>query len=185
NVKDADTLEFAEFWQAYEEQVRKVRENRVTPEDFTGTTISITNPGTVGTVQSVPRLMAGQAAIVGVGAVQYPAEFQGADLDPLSSEPRAIHPELDPHTFGFTIWDLDREFITGGLAGRRVRPLFDILAILRDAYCRSHAPEYMHIQEPDQKAWIQEHVEGVDTTLPKEDHLHVLRRLKEAEALEK
>src|SRR5919108_106114 len=79
NVKDADTLDFTAFWQAYEEQMRKVRENKLSPDDFAGTTITVTNPGTVGTVQSVPRLMAGQAAIIGVGAIDYPAEFKGAD----------------------------------------------------------------------------------------------------------
>ncbi|MFN2543842.1 MAG: multifunctional oxoglutarate decarboxylase/oxoglutarate dehydrogenase thiamine pyrophosphate-binding subunit/dihydrolipoyllysine-residue succinyltransferase subunit [Actinomycetota bacterium] len=283
NVKEADTLAFREFWQGYEEQIRKVRDNKLSPDDVAGTTITVTNPGTVGTVQSVPRLMPGQAAIIGVGAVQYPAGYEGADpdtlaeigvgkvvtltstydhrviqgaesgeflglvhrlllgedrfydeifesmevpyepvrwhvdeqppqdsvdriekharvlqlinmyrvrghliadLDPLSDEPHPIHPELDPHTHGFTIWDLDREFVTGGLAGEDVMRLGDVLALLRDAYCRTLGVEYMHIQEPEQKAWIQERVEGVDTALPKEDHVHILHKLNEAEALE-
>jgi len=283
-VKDADTLDFSGFWEAYEQQIKKVRDGTLNPDDFAGTTITITNPGTVGTVQSVPRLMPGQAAIVGVGAIDYPAEFQGADpeslaevgvgkvvtltstydhrviqgaqsgeflglihrlllgedrfydeifeamgvpyepvrwhtdeqpppdsleriekharvlqlvnmyrvrghlianLDPLTSEPHGIHSELDPHSLGFTIWDLDREFITGGLAGQDVLPLGKALGILRDAYCRTLAPEYMHIQEPEQKQWIQERVEGVDPSLPKEDAIHILRKLNESEALEK
>ena len=73
------------------------------------------------------------------------------------------HAELDPATYGLTIWDLDREFFTDGLAGRDVMTLGDILGVLRDAYCRTVGVEYMHIQEPDQKRWIQEHVEGVST----------------------
>ena len=67
------------FWQAYEELVRKVRSGKGEVTDFVGATITITNPGTLGTVQSVPRLMAGQGAIVGVGTIDYPAEWQGAD----------------------------------------------------------------------------------------------------------
>ena len=284
NVKDADTLDFAAFWQDYEDKIRKIRENALSPDDFAGTTITLTNPGTVGTVQSVPRLMAGQAAIVGVGAIDYPAEYQGsdpeelaevgvgkvvtltstydhrviqgaesgeflglvhrlllgedgfyddvfaamhvpyepvrwhtdeqppldsmeriekharvlqlvnmyrvrghliADLDPLSDEPHPIHPELDPHTYGFTIWDLDRRFVTGALAGEDAATLSEILGILRDAYCRTLAPEYMHIQEPEQKEWIQEQVEGVDPSLPKTDTEQILRKLNEAEVLER
>src|SRR6266540_4350697 len=83
NIKAADTLDFAAFVRAYEELIGKVRTNKLTVEDFAGTTVTITNPGTVGTVMSVPRLMAGQAAIIGVGAIGYPAEYQGADPETL------------------------------------------------------------------------------------------------------
>src|SRR5438270_615370 len=78
-IKNADTLDFKSFWAAYEELIRKVRSNKLSPDDFSGTTMSLTNPGTIGTVQSVPRLMPGQAVIVGVGSLDYPAEYQGAD----------------------------------------------------------------------------------------------------------
>src|SRR5205807_334140 len=74
-VKNADTLDFKSFWSAYEELIRKVRNNKLSPDDFSGTTMSLTNPGTIGTVQSVPRLMPGQAVIVGVGSLDYPAEY--------------------------------------------------------------------------------------------------------------
>src|SRR6266849_4416635 len=96
-----------------------------------------------------------------------------------------MHPELDPATYGLTIWDLDREFLTDGLAGRTALTLGDILGILRDAYCRTVGVEYMHIQEPDQKHWIQEHVEGVSTVLAAEEQRHILGRLNAAEAFEK
>src|SRR5690606_17136313 len=79
NIKAADTLDFAGFYRAYEDVVRRVRRNELDPEMFEGTTATLTNPGTVGTVGSVPRLMAGQSAIIGVGAIDYPAEYQGAD----------------------------------------------------------------------------------------------------------
>ena len=283
NIKEADRLDFAEFWSAYEDLMRKTSGNKLTPDDFAGTTVTITNPGMIGTVQSVPRLMAGQAVIIGVGAIDYPAEYQGADpealaeigvgkvvtltstydhrviqgaesgeflgvvhdlllgeegfydeiframgvpyeparwhvdenppresteaidkqarvyqlvnmyrvrghliadLDPLATEPHPIHPELDPHTYGFTIWDLDREFATGGVGDADRMKLGDLLGVLRDAYCRTSAPEYMHSQDPEQKEWIQERVEGVDTSLPRDDHLHILRKLNEAEAFE-
>lgn len=77
-IKGCESLQFAEFVAAYEDIVRRARDGKLTAEDFAGVTISLTNPGTIGTVHSVPRLMPGQGAIVGAGAMEYPAEFQGA-----------------------------------------------------------------------------------------------------------
>src|SRR5204862_6232323 len=79
NVKHADTLDFKGFHAAYEEAVGKVRSGRLSPDHFAGTTGTITNPGTIGTMHSVPRLMSGQGFIIGVGAIGFPAEFEGAD----------------------------------------------------------------------------------------------------------
>ncbi|HEY7875799.1 MAG TPA: multifunctional oxoglutarate decarboxylase/oxoglutarate dehydrogenase thiamine pyrophosphate-binding subunit/dihydrolipoyllysine-residue succinyltransferase subunit [Actinomycetota bacterium] len=79
NIKSADELDFAGFFSAYEEVIRKVRSNDLTPEDFAGTTMTLTNPGTVGTRMSVPRLMPGQGVIVGVGAIAYPNEYEASD----------------------------------------------------------------------------------------------------------
>src|SRR6266496_3760402 len=268
NVKAADTLDFAAFVRAYEELIGRVRSNKLTVEDFAGTTVTITNPGTVGTVMSVPRLMAGQAAIIGVGAIGYPAEYQGTDpetladlgvgktvtltstydhrviqgaesgeflakvhalllgedgfydevfrsvgvpyvavrwrtdhrasrdaleladkqarvhqlinmyrvrghlianLDPLETKPPSMPAELDPAGYGLTIWDLERLFLTGGVAEQRELPLREILRILRDAYCRTAGIEYMHISQPDEKAWIQERVEVPPAALPEDD----------------
>ncbi|HEY1843072.1 MAG TPA: multifunctional oxoglutarate decarboxylase/oxoglutarate dehydrogenase thiamine pyrophosphate-binding subunit/dihydrolipoyllysine-residue succinyltransferase subunit [Mycobacterium sp.] len=77
-IKRCETMSFAQFVAAYEDIVRRARDGKLTAEDFAGVTISLTNPGTIGTVHSVPRLMAGQGTILGVGAMEYPAEFQGA-----------------------------------------------------------------------------------------------------------
>jgi 2-oxoglutarate decarboxylase len=77
-IKNAETMGFGQFIAAYEDIVRRARDGKLTAEDFAGVTISLTNPGTIGTVHSVPRLMRGQGAIIGVGAMEYPAEFQGA-----------------------------------------------------------------------------------------------------------
>jgi multifunctional 2-oxoglutarate metabolism enzyme len=284
-IKQADTLDFLGFWSAYEELIRKIRTGKIGVDDFSGATVSLTNPGTIGTVQSVPRLMQGQGVIVGVGSLEYPAEWQAADprmiaevgvskvvtitstydhriiqgaesglflqrvhqllvgedgfydqiframrvpyepvrwrrddndpvdrerahlfkqvhvqtlinmyrvrghliahLDPLNWKVPHTHNELDPATYGLTIWDLDREFLTDRLAGRDMMRLGDILGLLRDAYCRTIGVEYMHIQEPDQKRWIQEHTEGVPATHGPEEHRHILGRLNAAEALEK
>ncbi|HUF33542.1 MAG TPA: multifunctional oxoglutarate decarboxylase/oxoglutarate dehydrogenase thiamine pyrophosphate-binding subunit/dihydrolipoyllysine-residue succinyltransferase subunit [Acidimicrobiales bacterium] len=283
-IKEADTLDFRAFHAAYEEIVRKVKSNKIGVDDFAGTTATLTNPGTIGTVQSVPRLMPGQGVIIGVGAIDFPAEYQAADpralaevgvskvitisstydhriiqgaesgmflkrlhelllgadgfyeeifrslgvpyeavqwrrdindldsvdanlrkqmqvnkvinmhrvrghliadLDPLGVKEPHMHAELDPATYGLTIWDLDREFLTDGLAGTDRLPLGDILGILRDAYCRTVGVEYMHIQDPEQKRWIQEHVEGVKVTLDTVEQRHVLGRLNAAEAFEK
>ncbi|MCW2683407.1 MAG: kgd, partial [Blastococcus sp.] len=84
SIKGAEELDFAGFWAAYEDIIRRARANKLTMEDFTGTTISLTNPGTIGTNHSVPRLTAGQGAIIGVGAMEYPAEFQGMNPDALT-----------------------------------------------------------------------------------------------------
>ena len=77
-IKNCETMRFGQFIAAYEDIVRRARDGKLTAEDFAGVTISLTNPGTIGTVHSVPRLMAGQGAIIGAGAMEYPAEFQGA-----------------------------------------------------------------------------------------------------------
>ncbi|HET9072408.1 MAG TPA: multifunctional oxoglutarate decarboxylase/oxoglutarate dehydrogenase thiamine pyrophosphate-binding subunit/dihydrolipoyllysine-residue succinyltransferase subunit, partial [Acidimicrobiales bacterium] len=285
-IRDADTLDFRGFWLAYEDLVRKVRTNKIGADDFAGATVTITNPGTIGTVQSVPRLMPGQGAIIGVGAIAYPAEWQAADervlaelgvskvvaitstydhriiqgaesglflqkvhqllageddfydrvfhalglpveparsghdrnaldgadanlahvhkqievdtlinmyrvrghliahLDPLDWKEPVVPAELDMATYGLTVWDLDRQFIVNGLAGYDRLKLSDLLALLRDAYCRTIGVEYGHIMEPSQKRWIQQHVEGVAQTLTPDEHRWILGRLNAAEALE-
>jgi 2-oxoglutarate decarboxylase len=77
-IKRCETMAFGQFIAAYEDIVRRARDGKLTAEDFSGVTISLTNPGTIGTVHSVPRLMRNQGAIIGAGAMEYPAEFQGA-----------------------------------------------------------------------------------------------------------
>ena len=284
NIKNADTLDFAAFHAAYEDLIRRARANKLTVDDFAGTTVSLTNPGTIGTLHSVPRLMPGQGVIVGVGAITYPPEYEGADpqtladigvsktvtltstydhriiqgaesgellatlhdlllggdnfyddifasfgvpyeparwspdrsplegsveaqhkviavqqlinmyrvrghlianLDPLGLKEPRTHEELDPNYWGLTIWDLDREFPTGGLSGRETMKLRDILGVLRDAYARTIGVEYMHIQEPDQKAWIQQKVEGVHPDASLDDKRRILSALNDAEAFER
>jgi len=287
-IKNADTLSFEEFVEQYNTLITKARDGKLEVTDFAGTTISITNPGTIGTVKSVPRLMPGQGLIVGVGSIAYPTEFQAADprtvaelgvskivtisstydhriiqgaesglflqkvsqlltgeddfydgvfrsigvpyeaaqfhndvmpvdheeamltkqgqvntivhmhrvrghliadLDPLSLKEPQLHNELDPLTYGLTIWDLDREFTLNGLtgiddeSGRRMR-LRDILGVMRDAYARTVGIEYMHIQDLEEKRWIQRHVEAVDTTLDPDEQRHILGRLNAAATLE-
>jgi multifunctional 2-oxoglutarate metabolism enzyme len=78
SIKGCEVMTFAEFWQAYEDIIRKARQGKLTAEDLAASTITLTNPGTIGTNHSVPRLMSGQGAIIGVGAMEYPAAFQGA-----------------------------------------------------------------------------------------------------------
>src|SRR5690606_33294459 len=78
SIKNAQDMDFAAFRHAYEDLIHRGRTGKLAVDDFAGTTASLTNPGTIGTVHSVPRLMPGQGVIVGVGAMEYPAEFQGA-----------------------------------------------------------------------------------------------------------
>jgi len=280
SIKGCEELDFAQFWSAYEDVVRKARNGNLAVEDFAGTTVSLTNPGTIGTVHSVPRLVQGQGLIVGVGALDYPAEFQGAseetiarlaiskvvtltstydhrviqgaqsgdylrrvheillgaenfydeifaalripyvpirwaqdfdfskddeisktarvqqliaayrkhghlmaDIDPLEYRQR-IHPDLDVVTHGLTLWDLDREFATGGFGGKKFMKLRDILGILRNSYCRTIGVEYMYIENPEERAWIQEHVEVGAPKFPREEQLRILYELNSAEAFE-
>jgi 2-oxoglutarate decarboxylase len=280
SIKGCENLDFTQFWMAYEETVLKARTGGLTVEDFAGTTVSLTNPGTLGTVHSVPRLVVGQAMILGVGAMDYPAEFQGsseetlarmavgkvvtltstydhriiqgaqsgdflkriheillgadnfydeifaglrvpyepirwasdiefardeeinktarvqqiihayrtyghlmADIDPLEYRQRS-HPDLDVVTHGLTLWDLEREFATGGFGGKAFMKLRKILGILRDSYCRSVGVEYMYIEDPVERRWIQERVELGVPKMPREEQLRILRKLNSAEALE-
>ena len=280
SIKGCEELDFAQFWSAYEDVVRKARNGNLAVEDFAGTTVSLTNPGTIGTVHSVPRLVQGQGLIIGVGALDYPAEFQGAseetiarlaiskvvtltstydhrviqgaqsgdylrrvheillggenfydeifaalripyvpirwaqdfdfskddeisktarvqqliaayrkhghlmaDIDPLEYRQR-IHPDLDVVTHGLTLWDLDREFATGGFGGKKFMKLRDILGILRNSYCRTIGVEYMYIEKPEERAWIQEHVEIGAPQFPREEQLRILYELNGAEAFE-
>jgi len=280
SIKGCEGLDFAQFWRAYEATVAKARSGSLTVEDFAGTTVSLTNPGTLGTVHSVPRLVQGQAMILGVGALEYPSEFQGsseetlarlavskvvtltstydhriiqgaqsgdflrriheyllgadkfydeifaalripyepirwvadiefardeeinktarvqqlihayrtyghlmADIDPLEYKQRS-HPDLDVVTHGLTLWDLDREFATGGFGGKSFMTLRKILGILRDSYCRQVGVEYMYIEDPVERTWIQERVELGAPKLPREEQLRILRKLNGAEAFE-
>src|SRR5690606_32596715 len=84
NIKAAETMDFRQFWQAYEDLVRRARRGDLTPDDYAGTTITLTNPGGLGTVHSLPRLMTGQGTIVGVGAIEYPAPYQGMSDETLA-----------------------------------------------------------------------------------------------------
>jgi 2-oxoglutarate dehydrogenase E1 component len=295
NIKNAAALNFNEYLKAYEDLVNRGRKGKLALPDFQGTTVSLTNPGTMGTVGSIPRLMPGQGCIIATGAIDFPAELQGvapemramlglgkvmmvtctydhriiqgaesgmflaslqgllqgensfyegifedlrmphkpvkweadravsrpgpalrqvevakessvlqlinayrlrghliADLDPLGSEP-FYHPELDPAHYGLTIWDLDREFLTGSLgqsigegAAHMVMTLRDILENLRQTYCGKIGAEYMYIQSPEQKTWLQQRMEPVANNWKLADSLRMraLERLLEAEGFE-
>lgn len=266
NIKNADTMNFMEFRDKYEDIVERSRKGQIDPSEFSGTTVTLTNPGTIGTVGSIPRLMIGQGAIIAVGAIQYPAEYQAmspstistlgvskvmtitstydhriiqgaesglflkeihelllgkedfyeeifetlkipmkplkwktdyqpgifeggsnteeiekqarvlqlinyyrvrghliANLDPMGSKIQ-YHAELDPATFKLTIWDLDRHFITGGFSGVPKTTLRDILDTLQKTYCEKIGVEYMHIQSPAEKIWLQSMMEPVKNT---------------------
>ncbi|HTS96255.1 MAG TPA: multifunctional oxoglutarate decarboxylase/oxoglutarate dehydrogenase thiamine pyrophosphate-binding subunit/dihydrolipoyllysine-residue succinyltransferase subunit [Streptosporangiaceae bacterium] len=280
NIKAAETLDFRQFWMAYEDMVRKARTGKLAVEDFAGTTITLTNPGTIGTEHSVPRLLPGQGCIVGVGAMEYPAAYQGAspetlaalaisktvtltstydhriiqgaqsgeflrivhrlllgehefydgifqslripyepvrwvrdipagheddlskaarvyelihayrvrghlmaDTDPLEYRQRK-HPDLDINQHGLTLWDLEREFATGGFGGKPRMQLREILGVLRDSYCRTVGVEYMHMQNPEERAWLQARIERPHGRAEHDEQVRILSRLNVAEAFE-
>jgi 2-oxoglutarate dehydrogenase E1 component len=107
-----------------------------------------------------------------------------ADTDPLEYKQRS-HPDLDVTTHSLTLWDLDREFATGSFDGdKRFMLLRDILGVLRNAYCRTVGIEYMHIQEPEQRRWIQQRVERPIERTEKDEQLRILHKLSQAEAFE-
>ncbi|WP_029137804.1 multifunctional oxoglutarate decarboxylase/oxoglutarate dehydrogenase thiamine pyrophosphate-binding subunit/dihydrolipoyllysine-residue succinyltransferase subunit [Nakamurella lactea] len=279
-IKGSETMTFTQFWAAYEAVVGKARRGELTADDYAGTTMSLTNPGGIGTVHSVPRLMSGQGAIIGVGAMEYPAEFAGAsertiaelgvskimtltstydhriiqgaesgeflkrihglllgedgfydevfaslrvpyepvrwvqdirsgagrdvdktakvlelidayrtrghlmaDTDPLNYRQRR-HPDLDVLSHGLTLWDLEREFPVGGFNGQQYMKLRNVLGVLRDSYCRTVGVEYMHIQDPVQRRWVQERVETPRSKPSVDQQKYILGRLNAAEAFE-
>ncbi len=289
NLKSVDKMSFATFWGSYNTLIGRIRKGVIEFSDFQDTTITLTNPGTVGTYSSIPRLMKGQGAVIATGSIGYPSEYhawspralsslglskvmtigctydhriiQGAEsgeflgrvkelllgqdsfyerifedlrlpavpiqwardhhpsfagsvpvredlekqigvlelinlyrvrghlianLDPLGAH-QIYHPELDPAKFGLTMWDLDREFATGGLGGIERAPLRQVLASLREAYCQNIGVEYRHIQDPDEKAWIQERIEPPEARIPMNStiRLQVLKNLVAAEVFEK
>ncbi|MFW5955259.1 MAG: multifunctional oxoglutarate decarboxylase/oxoglutarate dehydrogenase thiamine pyrophosphate-binding subunit/dihydrolipoyllysine-residue succinyltransferase subunit, partial [Rhodothermales bacterium] len=109
-----------------------------------------------------------------------------ADVNPLGHDWR-YHPELDPHEYGLTIWDLDRRFITGGLGGKEILELREILSILRDTYTRKIGIEFMHISDPQERRWLQERIEPVrcEEPLGPEIKMRMLQKLNAAEAFER
>ncbi|MBN9213907.1 MULTISPECIES: multifunctional oxoglutarate decarboxylase/oxoglutarate dehydrogenase thiamine pyrophosphate-binding subunit/dihydrolipoyllysine-residue succinyltransferase subunit [unclassified Microbacterium] len=126
SIKQAESLTFGEYLAAYEDLVKRARGNKLTAADFQGTTISLTNPGGIGTVHSVPRLMKGQGCIVGAGALEYPAEFQG------SSEKTLV--ELG---IGKTITltsTYDHRVIQGAGSGEFLKIVHELLTGQRDFY---------------------------------------------------
>ena len=108
-----------------------------------------------------------------------------ADLDPLRWKEPLTPRELDPATYGLTIWDLDREFLTDGVGGVDKLRLGDLLGVLRDAYCRTIGVEYMHIQNTDEQRWIQEQFEARQPEVSKDRKHRILERLNAAESFEK
>ena len=107
-----------------------------------------------------------------------------ADTDPLEYKQRR-HPDLDVVAHGLTLWDLEREFATGGFGGKPMMKLRDILGVLRDSYCRTVGIEYMHIQDPDAApAGSRRKVENGNAKPSREEQLRILNRLNAAEAFE-
>lgn len=290
NIKKAEGLNFREFLDAYNGLIDRSRTGQIDPAEFMGTTVSLTNPGMIGTVTSIPRLMMGQGTIFAIGSIQYPAEYQAmspetisklgiskvlsvsstydhriiqgaesgmflryvhelllgesrfydelfADLrlplrpmrwetdisatdsteggekydeiakqgrvrqminmyrvrghlisriDPLGSN-HIYHKELDPSFYGLTIWDLDRKFLTHDFSAKNIATLRQILDILQRTYCGHIGVEYMHIQNIDERRWLQEQMEPVENTpdFDKEIKIQALKKLIEAEGLER
>ena len=106
-----------------------------------------------------------------------------ADIDPLDYKQRK-HPDLDVAAHGLTLWDLDREFAVAGFAGEQFMTLRDVLKVLRDAYCRTVGIEYMHMQDPEQRQWIQQGIETAPEKPERTEQLRILRTLNAAEAFE-
>jgi len=106
-----------------------------------------------------------------------------ADTDPLEYKQRK-HPDLDITEHGLTLWDLERDFAVGGFANKSMMKLRDILGVLRDSYCRTTGIEYMHIQDPKERKWIQDRVERPHSKPERDEQLRILRRLNAAEAFE-
>jgi 2-oxoglutarate dehydrogenase E1 component len=110
-----------------------------------------------------------------------------ANLDPLGLDTRDDHGELDPRSYGFTEADYDRKIFIDHVLGLEFASLREIVAILQRTYCQTLGVEFMHISAPDQKAWIQERIEGPDKeiTFTREGKRAILNKLVEADGFEK
>jgi 2-oxoglutarate dehydrogenase E1 component len=107
-----------------------------------------------------------------------------ADLDPLEYHPHHLA-SLDPTTYGFTVWDLDRSYPTGGMAGRDEMTLREILAVLRRSYCRRWTVEYMHMADKERKLWVRDRIEGEQEDLSHAEREWALGLLCQAENFER
>ena len=109
-----------------------------------------------------------------------------ADLDPLGLQPKNVHPELDFKTLGFTEEDMDRSIFIDNVLGLESATLREIIAILKRTYCGTFAVEFMHITDPQQKAWLQQRIEGPDkeVTFTKRGKRAIFNKLIEAEGFE-
>ena len=108
-----------------------------------------------------------------------------AKLDPLELVTRREHPELKPKTYGFTKSDYDRPIYLGGALGLEFGTLRQVLDIIRRTYCGTIGVEYMHISDPEQRAWIQDRIEGRDVTFTQRGRQAILKKLIEAEIFER
>ncbi|MCU1631671.1 MAG: kgd, partial [Micrococcaceae bacterium] len=106
-----------------------------------------------------------------------------ADTNPLEYVQRK-HADLDIRTHGLTLWDLDREWPTGGFGGQPMLKFRDMLGVLRDAYCRTTGIEYMHLQDPVERQWFQDELEHPYSKPSREEQLRILHKLNSAEAFE-
>ena len=110
-----------------------------------------------------------------------------ASLDPLGLEGERHHPELDPKSYGFSEADYDRPIYVDGVLGLKRATLREVLAILKQTYCARIGVEFMHIQYPDRKAWVQRMMEGERNrqSLSRGEKTEILRHLHEAEGFER
>src|SRR5690606_32487598 len=110
-----------------------------------------------------------------------------ADIDPLQLRPKSQHPELQPESYGFGPDDLDRPIFIDNVLGLEMATVRQMLEILRRTYCGTLAVEFMHIGDPEEKAWIQERIEGPDkeVSFTEMGRLAILDKLIHAEGFEK
>ena len=126
NIKGVDKMNFKEFLYAYAELINKARNGKLQIDDYQGTTISITNPGTIGTVSSVPRLMQNQGAIIATGAIDYPAEFQAMSKEVLN--------QLGISKVMTVTCTYDHRVVQGAESGSFLKKVNDLLTGQEDFY---------------------------------------------------
>jgi 2-oxoglutarate dehydrogenase E1 component len=126
NIKGVDKMNFKEFLHAYAELIDKARNGKLQIEDFQGTTISITNPGTIGTVSSVPRLMKTQGAIIATGAIDYSAEYRAMSKEILN--------QLGVSKVMTVSSTYDHRVIQGAESGMFLKKMDDLLSGQEDFY---------------------------------------------------
>src|SRR6188472_611537 len=180
--------EWREFFASLEDDPHDVLAGALGPSWAPTNGLAIALPALPAGVTSEEQAVAAARDTLGLRMVIRAYRTRGhlaAHLDPLELVSRREHPELKPKTYGFTKADYDRQIYIGGAFGLEFGTLRQVLGILKRTYCGHIGAEYMHISDPEQRAWIQDRMEGHEVSFTQKGRKAILKKLIEAEIFER